>query len=163
MFKLASNLAERKNAMANLGQTTVCNSTEHAICKNAALVSLHNNENACKEDKDKLSIIQEYSVKELRKFSWSQGKWIGFELAIIAPDAPDQGLRLNKPFKKVFSETPVIDQSQLVGTIGGTLGMMIGFSFLTCIEWATKILTFVSLKMRKIISGTTKHWALRYK
>ena len=44
---------------------------------------------------------------------------------------------MSLPHKTVFTEHYLLDEFQLIGTIGGTLGLMIGFSFVTCITSIT--------------------------
>ena len=44
-------------------------------------------------------------------------------------------LRSNHSFKTIFTEYLVIYDWALVGNIGGTLGMLVGFSFFGLYEW----------------------------
>ena len=44
-------------------------------------------------------------------------------------------LRTTRPVKFVIKEYFIINAMSLVGNIGGTLGMFVGFSFITTSEW----------------------------
>ena len=57
------------------------------------------------------------------------------------------GYRENRPIKTVHKETPVWGPFQLLGNIGGTMGMFVGFSFSGCIGW---IIT-LTFKLRDFI------------
>ena len=56
----------------------------------------------------------------------------------------------NKPFKSVFTEYYLLNGLQLIGTIGGTLGLMIGFSFMGFITSFTEnVIRFYHLLQRQ--------------
>ena len=40
-----------------------------------------------------------------------------------------------KPFKYVYEEYLIMPGISLIGNVGGTLGMFVGFSFLNTTEW----------------------------
>merc|ERR1711884_367137 len=42
---------------------------------------------------------------------------------------------MNRPFKTVRTETLIMPWLSLIGNIGGTLGMCVGFSFIGTSEW----------------------------
>ena len=75
-----------------------------------------------------------------------------FALYINSPNSPKNGRRLSKPYKTIHTESYMLDWLQVIGTIGGTLGLMIGFSFVGCITWTAK--SIFSIKYR---FGRTKH------
>ena len=110
--------------------------SEEAASQYKALVSLHSDEKICKQDEDKMCLVKEFMIQEHKQLPIvSHYLPFGFSLDIDAKASPDGGHRISKPFKKVFKETYIIDKIQMIGNIGGTLGLMIGFSFLTCLEW----------------------------
>ena len=115
-----------------------CNTSEEAASQYKVLVSLHQDEKICKQDEDKMCLVKEFTIQERKRF-YATGSYqyypFVFSLDIDAQASPDGGHRISKPFKKVFKETYIIDKIQMIGNIGGTLGLMIGFSFLTCLEW----------------------------
>ena len=121
-------------SLSKLNDIPECSDAELASYKFNALISLHSSEELCKEDIEKLGIIKEYSIQEHRAFHYSKN-FIGFRILMYGKDSPDRGLRISKPYKEVLTETPLIDYFQIIGTIGGTLGMMVGFSFFACIKW----------------------------
>ena len=126
-----------------------CKSTKSASCKADVLLQLHESENICKKDAEKLCVITEYSVKEDAQYIADWGDVFGFGVVIMAPMSPHHGHRISKPFKKVLTETFLLDGMQLTGTVGGTLGLMIGFSFWTCFEWITAGLSVLLTKMNR--------------
>ena len=106
-----------------------CDNAELATCKSNALIALHNSEEVCKQDVEKFGIIKEFKIQEKYIYNYHENI-LGFRILMYAPESPDHGLRISKLYKEVFTETPLIDSFQFIGTIGGTLGMMVGFSFL---------------------------------
>ena len=46
-----------------------------------------------------------------------------------------------KPFKIIKKEYLIMNEMSLVGNVGGTLGMFVGFSFIGTIEWLMDILS----------------------
>ena len=132
-----------------------CNTTEH---KSMGLILMHLSEEICKKDADKMCVVTEYSIKESRQYLYEvdNEEPFGFKLEISAPESPSYGHRLNKPYKRVFTETLVMDELQLIGTAGGTLGLMIGFSFWTCMEWIKTVIS-------ALLSKLSKHAGTNYK
>ena len=118
-----------------------CDTFEEAASQYRALVSLHSDEKICKQDGDKMCLVKEFMIQEHKQLPIvSEYYPFVFSLDMDAQASPDGGHRISKPFKNVFKETYIIDKIQMVGNIGGTLGLMIGFSFLTClIEWIGSI------------------------
>ena len=70
----------------------------------------------------------------------------GFEFVykFTVPDFTREG-RTNKPYKIVHKEFLVWSQFALMGNIGGTMGLLLGFSFNGFIGW--------------VLDGITKLWA----
>ena len=54
---------------------------------------------------------------------------MGFDYRFALP-AATRDVRSKKPFKKVKREYWLMPLSTLVGNVGGTLGMFVGFSFI---------------------------------
>ena len=126
----------------------VCNDTGLASCKSNALISLHRSEEVCKQNNDKLGVIKEFKIGQKNTFSHLKN-YFAFRILMYGPDSPKGGLRISHLYKEVSTETPTISTYQIIGTIGGTLGMMVGFSFFTCIEWIAPRLTPLLAKMCK--------------
>ena len=57
-----------------------------------------------------------------------------FDLKFGAPES-SRGGRANAPYKTVHKEYYLITRTQLIGTVGGTMGMFIGFSFSGTLTW----------------------------
>ena len=58
--------------------------------------------------------------------------------------------RSEEPFKTVMTEYYVTTGLSLVGNVGGTLGMFIGFSFLGTAEWLLNVAETVIKGLKKI-------------
>ena len=58
--------------------------------------------------------------------------------------------RSEEPFKTVMTEYYVTTGLSLVGNVGGTLGMFIGFSFLGTAEWLLNVAETVIKGRKKI-------------
>ena len=125
-----------------------CDNAELATCKSNALIALHSREEVCKQDVEKFGIIKEFKIQEQHVFNYYKNHF-GFRILMYAPESPDRGLRISTLYKEVFTETPLIDYFQIIGTIGGTLGMMVGFSFFGCIEWIGPRLNHLLNKISK--------------
>ena len=48
-----------------------------------------------------------------------------------------------KPFKIIKKEYLILNDMSLIGNVGGTLGMFVGFSFIGTFEWLLDILSKV--------------------
>ena len=78
----------------------------------------------------KTCVIRQYSAEVVDKkivLEWLNG--FNFQLRLKSP-ASTNGHRLLKPYKTIRKEYYIMDIFQLIGSIGGTLGPMIGFSFI---------------------------------
>ena len=53
---------------------------------------------------------------------------------LFYPPLSSHGTRENRPLKTVYTERYILDELQLIGVLGGTFGLMIGFSFMGSIE-----------------------------
>ena len=61
--------------------------------------------------------------------------------------------RLMQPFKTVNEEYLIISQFTLIGNVGGTIGMFVGFSLMGTSEW---VMTLVFPKMLKLMKSVLK-------
>ena len=67
--------------------------------------------------------------------------WYGYSTQIIVVEyhfeAPldNKGARSEQPYKTIQTEYLTVNMMMLVGTVGGTLGMFVGFSFVGFAEW----------------------------
>ena len=59
------------------------------------------------------------------------------------------GRRINWPYKTVYEEYYQMDEFGLIGSVGGTLGMMIGFSFVSAITWTTDIVIAIKSTLKR--------------
>ena len=98
---------------------------------------MHKDETICKADTEKLCEVQEYEITGdsglTDQSEWLNGYWFNVR---IEPPVSSRSRGGNRPNKKLSTEYYVLDLLQLIGTIGGTLGLMIGFSF---IHWMDQL------------------------
>ena len=125
-----------------------CDNAELVTCKSSALIALHNSEEECKQDTEKFGVIKEFKIQEKGIYRYHENV-LGFRILMYAPESPDRGLRISKLYKEVLTETPLIDYFQIIGTIGGTLGMMVGFSFFGFIKW-------IGPRLKQLLTKTGK-------
>jgi len=86
-------------------------------------------EDKCKGYNQKLCNVQEYpTVDSYAPYDVDDLKGFMFRYKFTLPKS-SRGHRESKPFKIVSTEEFVWTELGLLGTIGGTLGLMIGFSF----------------------------------
>ena len=158
---LASKLMSNQNCPTNLctpytlpSNTTfedleVCKTWHEAFCQGEVLLALHKDETICKADTEKLCEVQEYKITGdsglTDQSEWLNGYWFNIR---IEPPVSSRSRGGNSPNKKLFKEYYVLDLLQLIGTIGGTLGLMIGFSFIGWISWISNYLTKLASKLK---------------
>ena len=106
-------------------------------CKTEVMMSLNTKENVCKGDTKKSCVVQEYLVEDFVSEFPTRNGHFNVIFRVDSPKSPHGGLRMSLPHKTVYTEHYLLDEFQLIGTIGGTLGLMIGFSFVTCIKSTT--------------------------
>ena len=119
-------------------------------CKTNTLFSLHGNENICKGETAKLCVIHEYSVQDYVVESRTEFGQFVLILRVDSPKSPRNGIRISNPHKIIHKEQYQVDEFQMVGTVGGTLGLLIGFSFVTCLTQCTECLILVLFKLKNI-------------
>ena len=108
-------------------------------CHNAnAFNDLHNDKNVCKGSANKSCVVQEFSTEDYISAEDTRDEEFYFSLYMDSPNSLRQGLRMFEPFKTVHTEHYILDWMELIGTIGGTLGLMIGFSFMGCVSFMSK-------------------------
>ena len=72
----------------------------------------------------------------------------GFRFEVFMGTATSLKGRTLKPLKTVHEEHYLMDWLQVIGTIGGTMGMMTGFSFMGSITSITDLLAFLSNRLK---------------
>ena len=100
----------------------------------------------CRGDTIRSCVVKEYKVKDYDLPQKDEGiNGYGIQMFIQPPTSSD--LTLNSAYKTVLTEYYLLDDYALIGTIGGTLGLMIGFSFMGFI---TSFVEFIlSMKAQK--------------
>ena len=119
---------------------------------------MNSSNNACKTEKEKTCTVKEYSWKDYsppEKFEDLGIRSEGYEFTLImkSPES-SHGLRTHTPQKQVLTEQYILDTKELIGIIGGTLGLMVGFSFMTGMEWMVIIFQSLLLKVKIAIHAT---------
>ena len=126
-----------------------CNSTnyEDMKCKHNTLYSLLDSNDFCKSDKGMPCQAKEYTWQEYLPPVWSKGN-SSFSFHVIMNSVTSSIGRTSRPLKTVYNEKYAMDWLQLIGTIGGTLGMMTGFSFMGSVTSITEFVTLLLFKWR---------------
>ena len=93
----------------------------------------------CKGDYAKSCVVKEYTAEDMRPPIQDLDMNIfSFAMSMDVPISSNNYV-VAKAYKTIFTEYYVLGDLELVGTIGGTLGLMIGFSFMGSIvsiaEW----------------------------
>ena len=99
----------------------------------------HTDSDVCKGKMEKSCIVREFYLEDWGKpypFDDDETTFT-FQCFYGLPESSN-GHRIGKPSKRVYQEYFQMDVFGLIGTIGGTLGLTIGFSLVTCISWASE-------------------------
>ena len=93
----------------------------------------------CREENFNLCVVKEYTIKDIFEPSLTTDKQNGFHLKTwFNPPKSSRQNRKIEPYKSVNIEYYLMDGIQLIGIVGGTLGLTIGFSFFGFITSITK-------------------------
>ena len=112
-----------------------CNQTAEKRCCKKALDSLVEKD-VCAT---KACLVREYKTKDYappEKFLDSATGFF-FQVYMTHPNSANDHIE-NKPYKDIFTEYYLFNELELIGAIGGTLGLMIGFSFMGSITSITE-------------------------
>ena len=102
-------------------------------CREGELKKLFYSNHICESKIDRTCVVKEYKPESA--YAEYKQDWLnGYIFKLVNHGTPksSRGLRVNYkvPYKTVHSEFYSMDVFQFIGTIGGTLGLMIGFSFM---------------------------------
>ena len=115
-----------------LEEFPLCKSPESVDCNKKLCLELYHG-GKCKMEKT--CFVQEYSVEERNiKVQRQRGSNFQFSVQYGEPKY-SRGYRSDRPRIKVYRENLVWSGLELLGNIGGQLGMFIGFSISGCIIW----------------------------
>ena len=84
-----------------------------------------------------------WNIKEFKAEDFKSGHETdktGLRFQFVLPQTTKDHMS-KKPFKIIKKEYLIMNEMSLVGNIGGTLGMFVGFSFIGTIEWLMDILS----------------------
>ena len=124
-----------------------CNNTEDADCQYNFVNGLQDNPDVCKSHTVKACTVKEYYPQDgFEPYKIVDLNGYMFDVTVTSPES--SRVRVSNPVKQVYKEYFQPDTFDMIGTVGGTLGLMIGFSFMTSITW---------------ISDTTFSFASRFK
>ena len=109
-----------------------CNTTEERLCQREVISSLYQDDNVCPvSDTMKSCVVREFKAKDFAvpvPLDWGLN---GFSFRMtMDPPTSSRDNKVSTPVKTVFTEYYLMEWLDLVGIIGGTLGLMIGFSFM---------------------------------
>ena len=144
-----------------------CNDSRSFNCQGKALLKLFNDENGpCRGSSLKLCHTQEYLAEEYTaSYKVKDLPGFMFEFAFTLPES-SHGHRPLSPFKTIHEEHYVWNEVKLIGTVGGALGLMIGFSFERMISWFINnvfgICTVVSKLNNKLNSDYTSDNSIEF-
>ena len=120
-----------------LEEFPLCKSPESVDCNKKLFLELYYG-GKCKErerKEKKTCFVQEYSVEE-RNIKVQKQRGFNFQFFVQYGEPKySRGYRSDRPRIKVYKENLVWSGLELLGNIGGQLGMFIGFSFSGCIIW----------------------------
>ena len=125
-----------------------CNSTTSRLCQKI-FWTLYQDEDICKGAK---CFVSEYAATDYyapKKIEGHNG--FLFKIRQIGTPKSSSGKRVRvRPYKTVNTEFYILDTYQLIGQIGGTLGLMIGFSFLgSAVSIKESVIIFASWLQQK--------------
>ena len=132
-----------------------CNSTQGNLTtvSQNIIYNYHFDPDICKGDIEKSCTVQEYFLDDWGKpypFDDDEASFT-FQCFYGLPESSG-GRRIGRPSKKVYTEYFQMDVFGLIGTIGGTLGLTIGFSLVTFISWASESAVPILLKLKSFLS-----------
>ena len=116
-----------------------CKTEEEHICKEKVLMSMvqqiQDKNDICNGNLEPPCTAKEYMLKDISEPKYIPGNPLGFHITIFFnPPHSSHGVRENRPLKTVYTERYILDELQVIGILGGTFGLMIGFSFMGSIE-----------------------------
>ena len=115
-----------------------CKTQQESKCKENVLRSMvteiERKNEICNGNMEPPCAAKEYMLKEISAPIW-KSELQGFHILLFFhPPQSSHGVRENRPLKTVYTERYILDELQLIGILGGTFGLMIGFSFMGSIE-----------------------------
>ena len=102
------------------------------MCQREVISSLYQDDNVCPvSDTMKSCVVREFMAKDFAVPVPLDRKLNGFSFRMtMDPPTSSRNNKVSTPVKTVFTEYYLMEWLDLIGIIGGTLGLMIGFSFM---------------------------------
>ena len=117
----------------NFSELEKCKNTEDADCQYEFFSELLVTD-VCKSHTVKACTLKEYYAQDgIEPYKVDNLNGYMFDVTVTSPES--SRVRVSNPIKQVFKEYFQPDVFDMIGTVGGTLGLMIGFSFMSCITW----------------------------
>ena len=111
-----------------------------------------NQEKLCKRS----CLVKEYKTKNDGEHELTTENVTQFQLDVnFEPPFGTVDIMSNAPFKIVKREYLIMTWMSFVGNVGGTLGLFVGFSFVTTSEWFVDATVVVWNRMRRVINKPT--------
>ena len=118
-------------------QVPLCQNDSVRRCYEEKLIELEADQDIyCKKSCN----IKEFVTEERDSKSRRRTDKFGFRYQFEVPIATKDHMS-HKPLKTVKKEYLITNEISLIGNVGGTLGMFVGFSFIGTIEWLLEILS----------------------
>ena len=116
-----------------------CASTEATECYKNVLEKYYYDKHTCKKPEEKACQIKEYTPEEITPPISPQGlEGYGYGFYnVYKPPKSTRGERTAELLKTLMTQEYTWTTARCVGTIGGSLGLMIGFSFMEIGNWVT--------------------------
>ena len=115
-----------------------CNITDDECynCLKNQLGQLYKSPTLCRGDFMRACIVKEYHATDFATETHTSENGFQFEVKMDTPES-SRDYTKTQPYKTIHQEYYLLGGLELVGTVGGTLGLMIGFSFFASITSLT--------------------------
>ena len=110
----------------------MCNDQTDKLCFEDAINQLEAKATKSEICKQTCQVVECRTELE-RTIKSSREPW-SFEYHFVIPES-SKDIRIMRPFKYVYKEYLIMSEISLIGNVGGTLGLFVGFSFLGTSEW----------------------------
>ena len=122
--------------------------TKEGECNDAVLSSIFDDYSVCRGDRVSSCVVKDYKVKD-NFLPVPESEDNGYSIQVFMYPVKSSHSTLRKAYKTIFTEYYLLDGYALTGTIGGTLGLMIGFSFMGFITSVTEFVIGIKALQQK--------------
>ena len=143
----------------NLNGLEYCNDKNGEHHSNYEILdSIRHKKAFCRRGTPNTCLTKEYKLKDFfPPIKNERNPQNGYEFGIGFIGSTSSADRSTDIHKTVFTEYYIIDDYTLIGTVGGTLGLMIGFSFMSAITSLLELADRIKRKYSRKIHNSTIH------